>query len=618
MSHPLRSRVLRLPQEPGVYLWKDKKGKIIYVGKAKNLKSRVSSYITESAKHNFRIQQLVKAIADFEVIITSNELEALLTERTMIRHHSPEFNIRLRDDKEYPHVRVDFREDWPRIEKVRKRKDDGATYVGPFGNAGHLWTLLKGIGRVFPLIRCSRHEFRHAKRPCTYYHMKMCLAPCVKDIDKKEYVGMLKDALQVLQGRTSELSDNLNEKMKTAAAAQHYELAAQYRDQINALATIMAPQSVITTDLQDADLIGMAMNPRYTALHVLQVRGGTVLGSDSFRFATGDESDEELLGTFLMQYYDDRFMPPRIFVPRALKEPSLLESALTNAEDDHPPKIHFPQRGVARELVDMADKNALYQLEEENKQSEFHSQSVSVLQDRLKLTVRPERMECIDISNLQGTAVVASVVCFLGGAAAKDQYRIYHIKDLPEGTQDDFASIYEVVGRRLRGGVEDNCLPDLLVIDGGKGQLGAALKAQAEVPEAAAVSIISLAKSRVKKQGQAHRGPDRSYERVFTHPEQPPHPLSVGSPEFRLLTSIRDEAHRFAITHHRKKRDKSSLTSELDSIPGVGPVLRTRLLREFSGLTGLKQASVDQIKSIKGVSETLAIAIHTHLNRDEA
>ncbi len=616
MSHPLRDKVRNFPEAPGVYLMKDKKGKIVYVGKAKNLRSRVSHYVADAALQQFRIGDLVRAIADIDIIITNTELEALLTERTMIRHHSPKFNVLLRDDKEYPHVRVDFREDWPRLEKVRRRKDDGAQYIGPFGNAGHLNSMLKGIGRVFPLIRCSRHEFRNAKRPCTYYHMKMCLAPCTLPVDRDVYLNMLQDALRILEGRSQDLHKVLRTRMQEASDKQQYELAAQYRDQLQALEILLSPQAVVTTDIGDADVIGLAKSQEIVALQVLMVREGKVIGSDSFRFAATETDDDELLTTFLMQYYDERYLPETIYVPRPFASAELVAQALGSLADGRPPRVHFPQRGTAHELVDMADQNALFHLQEELRNSERQSQSLAILQERLHLSRRPERMECIDVSNLQGTAIVASAVCFVGGRPARDLYRIYSIQDLPDGMQDDFASIREVVRRRLQRGLRENDLPDLLVIDGGKGQLAAALEAQSQFPDTENLPIVSLAKSRAVADVGDHDVVEHSDERVFINLQSEPLPLVVGSPEYRLLTSIRDEAHRFAISHHRRKRAKNAMTSALDDIRGVGPVLRTRLLQEFGGVTGLRQATLDQLQKIPGVSDKLAVSIFAALQRD--
>lgn len=634
-----------LPQDPGVYLMKDGRGGIIYVGKAKSLKSRVGSYFIN--KHdNVKTAALVAEVSDFDVILVKTEVEALLLERTLIKHHQPRFNILLRDDKEYPFIRVDFRAEWPRLEKVRKRKDDGATYVGPFGNPGFLRTLLEATYRIFPLIRCSAHEFANAKRPCNYYHMKMCLGPCTLPVDRAVYIAMIQDALAFLRGQNKDLAKQLKQRMQDASANELFELAGSYRDQLLAFEAVSAKQTVVGIDADEADVIGFVTDETHAALNVVMVRDHKILGADSFLARLGALDKLETLEQLLLQYYDQHPLPREILLPHLDEAAlSLFIQNLCQAQNLSPagttpptaqtpqqqpvPSIRttFPQRGPKRELLELAEKNAAHSLSENSLSAERERVMLTVLQERLGLPTLPHRMECIDISNIQGTAIVASNVCFIGGKPAKEFYRHYKIADFrPEGP-DDFGSIREVVERRFERARRDHDAPDLLIIDGGKGQLSAALDAAHKFPDLI-FPIVSLAKSRLQEWGPQNprfdgrsldtNAPERSFERVFIQDKNgaiadTAIPLAPGTAEYRLLTQIRDEAHRFAITHHRKRRSKLLQGSILEEISGVGKTLRQRLLVEFGGIEGLKQASLEQLQKVKGLRGDAAVALYSKL-----
>lgn len=614
----LRDKIAGLPVTPGVYLMKDVRGTIIYVGKAKALKSRVSSYF-QKQQFSMKTTALVREITDFEVILTQTEVEALLLERTLIKHHKPRFNILLRDDKEYPFLRIDFNEPWPRIEKVRRRREDGAQYLGPFGSAGNLRIMLAATYRIFPLIRCTRHEFATVSRPCNYYHMKLCLGPCKLPVDREMYVATVRDAVAFLGGRNRELVRQLKEKMLAASDNENYELAASYRDQLKAFEKITEKQSVVVGEDVEADAIGFAANEQNASFHVVTVRDGKVTGSDSFTMEAGAHGWSEAITEFLLQYYDGRTPPPEVLLPAAIDDPSDLEAVLQS-------KLAFPQRGVRKQLIEIALKNAQFNLGEAVNEGDRRATELEILKDKLGLPVLPRRMECIDISNFHETAIVASNVCFIGGKPAKDQYRHYTIETVT-GAPDDFGSMREAVSRRLERARRDGDTPDLLVIDGGRGQLQAALDAAGAYPDVK-LTIISLAKSRIEKVKTIGRAidtgaPKRSFERVFLDPAQEPVPLAPGSPEYRLMTRLRDEAHRFAITHHRKRRSQALQGSTLESIPGIGTKMRQRLLAEFGGLEGLRRATLEQLQKVKGLRKDAAVALHAALKesdsgRDEA
>jgi excinuclease ABC subunit C len=622
MNPIIKEKLTRLPREPGAYLMKDAKGAILYVGKAKSLKSRVSSYFGDASRLAWKTRALMREVYDFDVMITKTPVEALLLERTLIKHHQPRFNILLRDDKEYPFLRIDFAEAWPRIEKVRRRKEDGAVYLGPFGSAGQLKILLDATYRIFPLIRCSRHEFDAAKRPCNYYHMRMCLAPCTKDVSKAEYVEMVRHAVDFLRGRNKQLVRALKDRMTAAAEGENYELAALLRDQLNAFEQVTEKQAVVVEGTLDADVVGyVTTDTTRAAFSVMMVRDGYLVSNDAFVVESPVAEGGDALTEFLIQFYDGRSLPPEIFLPLSFDGEDELRLALLAGHPDAARlTLKSPERGVRHDLVEMANKNAAYRLEELTRLGERRRAELEVVRDKLKLARIPQRMECIDISNTQGVGIVASNVCFVGGKPAKEHYRHYRIQDV-SGAPDDYASIREVVRRRLERARRDGDLPDLLVIDGGKGQLSAAMDARTEFPDLA-FDLVSLAKSRVDKRTDsrsfiARGAAERSFERVFFPHEELPLPLAPGTPEYRMMTQIRDEAHRFAITHHRKLRGKISHGSALTDIPGIGPALRKKLIETFGGLDGLRRARLDQLKSVKGLRESAAVALHAYLRADE-
>ncbi len=609
LTSKLREKLRNAPLDPGCYLMKDSKGRVIYTGKAKSLRKRLLQYFKPLDLLDHKTKILSESIYDFEVIITTTEVEALLLERTLIKHHKPQFNILLRDDKEYPLIRCDFNEDWPRLEKVRRRLDDSATYVGPFAGPGQLNLLMDAVFKIFPLIRCSRHEFKTARKPCHYFHMKMCLAPCTKPVDRTIYQQMIEDTLSFLRGEKTNLITTIKKRMEDAAEREEFELAAIYRDQVQAFALVTEKQSVVTSDVKDADVIGMAHTETKISFHVLTVRDYHVIASDNFLTLSRTHSPHEAIMEFTLLYYDGRSLPPEILLPHDLggDETDLVRLALLESHPDRNSlDIKKPLRGERADLVGMANRNAEHQLTDGYLDQTTASQELELVRDILKLHHVPNRAECIDISNTQGSAIVASLVCFIGGKPAKDQYRSYAIKTVTEGP-DDFKSIAEVVERRLERGVREGDLPDLLIIDGGKGQLNAALDVTSKF-HGLRLDVISLAKSRLKKQGKHEK---RTFERVFRPDSESPIPLAPGTPAYRFMTQIRDEAHRFAITHHRKKRLKLSMASDLETIPGIGTILRRRLLETFGSLDGIAKATLPELKKVKGVTDRTAILIYS-------
>ena len=612
--HPLvKEKLKNLPGSAGVYLMKDHAGVIIYVGKARNLRNRVSSYFFGEADH-VKTRALVSDVADFELMLTRTEVEALLLERTLIRHHQPRYNINLRDDKEYPFVRIDFNMEWPRIEKVRRRKEDGATYVGPFGNAGLLNVMLRNVFRIFPLVRCTPHEFKNAKRPCTYYHMNLCLGPCTLPVEREQYVEHLQHALAVLQGKNRDLAQRLNQRMQEAAEAEQYERAGNFRDQLIAIKAINERQSAVVKDIEDGDAIALVHEDDRFAIHVVTVRGRLIIGGENFLVRSAVATDEEALGSFLLQYYDSRECPAHLVLPFAVPDIDGILQVATKAYGVQP-RAYVAEKGESRSLVHLAKKNAAHHMEQAKLTSRRGLTELEMVRDLLRLPDLPQRIECIDISNLGETAIVASNVCFIGGKPAKDQYRHYNIETT--GGQDDFGAIREVVRRRIERGLREDDWPQLLVIDGGKGQLSAALQAAAAFPNLA-LPIVALAKSRIIEASDTlARETVRSEERVFIPDQDVPIPLPEGSPPYRVLTRLRDEAHRFAINFHREKRTKVLQGSLLDRVNGIGPVLKKRLLERFEGLQGLRLASLEQLLTVKGMRENVAVELISRLKESE-
>lgn len=608
---PLSERLAQLPHDSGVYLMKDRRGAIIYVGKAKNLKNRVSSYFQSGSQHTFKTRALVGEIADFDLMLTQSEVEALLLERTLIRHHQPRYNILLRDDKEYPFLRICFEDPWPRIQKVRRRKEDGAHYIGPFSSASRLNMLLKQVYRIFPLIRCSVHEFKTATRPCNYYHMKMCLGPCTLPVDRDLYVGLVRDAVSLLEGNVSELKQQLELKMQAAARAERYETAAQIRDQMRSIDLLTQQQVAILSTTVDADIIGSIARDHYRAFHVSNVRNRTLLGGDHYIVERSAGTDQEELASFILQYYARRPIPRRIIVRSNQDLGADLASVISQAED-FVTTIESARPGEETDLLEIAERNAEHQMEVQQGMRTQQQVALQMLRETLSLPRWPERIECIDISNLQGMAIVASDVCFMNGKPAKDLYRRYEIKTV-SGAPDDFASMREVVERRLHRAIHDDDLPDLLIIDGGRPQVEAVKAIISNFPQLD-LPFVGIAKSRLEKGPRDDsRAIGASKERLVLPDQDDPIELDEGTALFRLVTRIRDEAHRFAITYHRKKRSKIAHKSLLDDIPGIGPTLKKRLLQEFGSVEGIRNASLDRLQMVKGMNEKTALNLYSSL-----
>jgi excinuclease ABC subunit C len=597
------------PAAPGVYLMKDGTGLILYVGKARDLRKRVRSYFASGRDSRYQIQFLMARVEAIDFIVTDTEKEALILENSLIKEHRPRYNLDLRDDKTYFSLRLDPREEFPRLSIIRKVPRDGARYFGPYASAAAAREVLKQLHKLFPLRHYPLATCRQRRRPCLYYQLRQCSAPCHGLISREEYAALVDGACLFLAGQNREVVRLYRERMAAAAVAEHFEEAARYRDLIRAVEVTVERQKVVSSG-GDSDVLGLYREGDHLHLALLFFRAGTLLDRRTFDLAWELE-DEEGVASFLNDYYSrEVIIPDEILLPLPCEAANALAELLTERRG-RKVTIHTPRRGTKLELVRLAGKNAESAARERQKAGEDREALLGELQERLHLSRLPQRIECYDISNFQGQTAVGSRVSFLGGGPDKDHYRRYRIRTV--GQADDFAMLKEVFSRRFREEQADDPYPDLIVVDGGLGQLHAMTAALAELG-VTGIDLAGLAKSRVER-NMASSQVTRSEERVFLPGRKNAVVLRQNSAPLLLLARIRDEAHRFAITYHQKLRGRKALASALDTIPGVGPARRKELLREFGSLDRLKQATVEEIAAVKGIGTGLAAEIAQQLER---
>lgn len=612
MESVLDAKLTLLPTGPGVYLFKDKEGEVIYVGKAKNLRARVRQY-ARGGDGRVQITFLLSQLADVEVLLTSSEKEALLLENTLIKQYWPRYNIRLKDDKSYWHVKVTAQDAWPRLFLTRHVVKDGGKYLGPFHSSAAVQETLEIIRKVFPLRTCSDTVFRNRTRPCLEYQIKRCLGPCTLPIDPADYQRQLKGALLLLEGKNSELVDQLTTRMQEAAETLRFEEAARVRDQIRAITQTGEKQQVATPLGNDQDVVGLYREGGFVEIQVLLVRGGKLVGNIGYSFDDNEFPDEEVLSELLTQFYQgERFIPDEILLPVVLEDAAAREELLSERKNKKVALLH-PQRGDKVRLVDMAHDNARQSFIEKRRGAEQKEKTLDHLRRALYLRNAPKRIECFDISNIQGNLAVGSMVVFDEGEPDKNRYRRFRIKTV-EGA-DDFGMMYEVLTRRYRRALEENALPDLLMVDGGKGQLGVAVEVFREL-NITEVDLIGLAKMRTERDPFAEEV-EHSSERVFLPGRKNPVILRPNSTALFLLQRVRDEAHRFAITYHRQLRAKERLSSPLDAIPGVGPTRRKALLRHFGSFKRVQAATIEELTLVPGITPTVAQAIQQQFHHHD-
>ncbi len=597
----IEDRLSRIPAEPGVYLLRDKAHKVIYVGKAKSLKSRVRMYF-RGGDERMQVPFLVSRVADVETLVTRNEKEALILENNLIKQYKPRYNIRLKDDKSYVSVKVTVEEDWPRVFVTRKILRDKSRYFGPFHSAWAVRDSLDAIRKVFPLRTCSDTVFRNRSRPCLEYQIKRCPGPCCLPVDRDEYRRALKNVMLFLEGKNEELVRDLRARMEAASDALRFEDAARLRDQIRALEKTSEPQEMVSHFGIDQDVFGLYREGGFIEVQVLTIRRGKLTGSQAYGLDDREFPDEDVLGEVLGQYYSGgRFIPDEVLVPVVLDDAEVRASYLSELKGKSV-AVFRPQRGDKVRLCEMAAENARQSFVARRNTEDQRSKMVEELQRRLALRSAPKRIECFDISNFQGRQIVGSMVVFDEAEPDKSRYRRYRVKSVPG--QDDFASLYEVLRRRYSRALVENDFPDLLVIDGGKGQLGVASAVLAELG-ITELDLVSLAKDRVASDPRSAEI-RHSEERVFLPNRKNPAVLPRNSTALFLLQRVRDEAHRFAITFHRELRSRERFRSLLDDVPGIGPRRRRRLLQYFGSVRRLASASADEIAAVPGIGGDLA------------
>lgn len=632
-SQALKDKLERVPTQPGCYIYRDKNCNVLYVGKAINLRSRVRSYFRESTRHGTRIARMVSLIDDMEWIVVDTELEALVLECNLIKEHRPPYNVRLRDDKSYPFIMIS-KEPFPRVMFVRRPRKDGAKYFGPYTSAMAVRETLQLLHRTFPLIPCGKSwSGKPDQRPCLYYHLRQCLAPCAGLADREEYEQVLQKVERLLKGKEDEIIDEIRSEMDRYAEALDFEQAAVLRDQIRAIESVQERQKVLSSDMEDRDIVAVVKDERGAAVQMLYVRGGKLIGQRQFVLdGSSDSNAGEAVQEFVKQYYMDAVdLPKEILLPVEIEERAIVQQWLRQQRGKSV-TIEVPQGGEKLKLVDLAAQNAEQALEGYRRELEakdaWCQEAMVQLQQSLGLTDLPYRIEGYDISNIMGTAPVGSMVVTEGGTPAKDEYRRFKIRFHPE-SPNDFAMMHEVITRRLRthlnGDAKFRKLPDLIMIDGGKGQLAAALKARDQL--GMVVPMVGLAKkmeliivpTKLREVQLSEQSVDRRGGYVYDESADAGYDFSevelpMNSSGLNLLKRLRDEAHRFALSFHRKIRDSRMTGSTLEEIPGVGPRRRRLLLRTFGSVDAIKKASVEEIAAVPTMTSRLANQIKTYLS----
>ena len=614
----LQTKLDNLPTSPGVYLMKNDQGEIIYVGKAINLRNRVRSYFRELKPDQAKTKALVKHIVDLEYILADNELEALVLECNLIKKYRPKYNINLKDDKTYPYLKI-TNEPYPQVIVTRKVTKDGARYFGPYPSVNELRNSLEMIRKIFPFRSCKQRTFTN-ERPCLNAHIKMCHAPCVGRISKEDYNAMIDEIALFFDGKQDGLTKRLQKEMEEAAENLEFEQAARLRDQLQGIEQIITQQKAVLGGEDDRDVIAMARGLNQCCVQIFFIRGGKIIGRENyFLRGTDGTSRSEVIASFMKQFYlNCQFIPRNILIETELEEQDVLEQWLSDKRESRV-YIKVPKRGQAKELIDLVGRNALDALTKQEQEETYHHQKATnvldTLQKLLQLPNVPRRMECFDISNTQGSENVGSMVVFVDGKAKKDQYRRFKIKTV-DGA-DDYASMREVLTRRFRHGLEEQsrggeCVadaegaehtkfgqfPDLIMMDGGRGQVNIALEVLAEL--GLEIPVCGMVKD------DRHRTRGLYYSNVEV-------PMETDSEVFLLITRMQDEAHRFAITYHRSLRGKRSLASVLDDIPGVGEKRKKNLLKHFGSFAKVKEASVEELMQVEGIHAAVAEEIYHYL-----
>ncbi len=609
-AEELDRKIKAVPASTGVYLMKDEKGNVIYVGKAKNLRSRIRNYF-QGTDTRAMVPFLVSRVRDLDFVVTNTEKEAFLLENTLIKEHRPRYNVIFRDDKTYFSLRLDTRQEFPAFQLVRKMRKDGARYFGPYPSGLAAKETLKYLHQLFPLRTCKDREFKTRSRPCIEYEIRNCVGPCVGLVGKEEYRKFIDDAVLFLEGRETKLLDLLRKRMAEAAESLEFEEAARLRDQIAAVETTVEKQRMVSADFKDQDVFGLYREDDHVQICILRIREGKTLGTKKFPPVRTAAGDAEVLSSLLRQYYDgELFIPAEVVIPVEIEDGDILAEWLSEKRGKKVDLI-VPRRGPRRDLAGIARQNAEDVFKSERSVRMDEESAMALLRDKLHLHKLPRRIECFDISNLGGQLPVGSLVSFVDGKPDKSGYRLFHVRGV-EGA-DDYASMYEVLKRRFEN--REN-LPDLLMVDGGKGQVSMAVAVLREL-KIGNLDVIGLAKGSTPggDEGGLRRRPSmKEQDHVYLAGRKDPVYLIKYPAALFFLQRIRDEAHRFAITHHRRRMEKRDVRSLLDDIPGVGAAKKKALLRQFGDIDSLRRAETEELRKVPGITEKLAEEILRHLN----
>jgi excinuclease ABC subunit C len=588
-----------MPKLPGIYIMKNGKGEMLYIGKAKSLFHRVRSYFSDAADHHPRTRIFVRKVKDIKFLTTKTEQEALILESNFIKKHQPRYNVLLKDDKHYPYIRMTTQETYPRLEVVRRIKKDGATYFGPYTMVREVRDTIRLIYKIFPLRQSNDELDGTAKRrPCLNYQMKRCLAPCAGQVTPEDYARVVNDVILFLKGKNTELAKSLKEKMAEASTHQRYEEAAVFRDKIDAIKTVVDKQKIISTSQVDQDVIACTSDGGWSMVQLLAVRGGKMIAEKIYKMKNlNQEGDSETLASFLKQYYAyELALPSEILLSHAIEDAALIEQWLTEKKGGRV-RLEVPLKGKKRGLIAMAEENARFAMRTELDKEDLATRSLEELQETLSLKNFPRVIEGFDISNISGTHAVGSMVVFENAKSAKEKYRRFKIKTV-EGI-DDYAMITEVMTRRYARLLDENLpLPDLILIDGGKGHLNTGYKVLESLELEGRIDLACIAKGKFRSNTET--------DEVFLVGKKDPTWFKENSPSRFLLQRVRDEAHRFAIDYHRKLRGKGSLSSPLEGIHGIGKKRRLMLLKEFGSLENIKNATMEDLQKLPGVTDKIA------------
>ncbi len=620
ISERIKGILDTLPQKTGCYLMKDAAGNVIYVGKAVNLKNRVRSYFHADSSHDNKTRRLVREIANIEWIVVGSELEALILEMNLIKRHRPKYNIKLKDDKRYPYIKVHWSDPFPKVTVTRQMTEDGSRYFGPYTSAWAVYQTLDVLRRVFPYLTCDREISGQDKRACLYYDIKLCTAPCIGAATRAGYRQMISDLMDFLSGHSEPVMARVQAEMERASEELRFEKAAALRDQLKAMQSIIERQKVVfASDYKDSDVLAMARADGEACVQIFFIRAGKLIGREYFILeGTEDAADTEVMSQFIKQFYTEAAsMPQQVLLPQEIEEARIIGEWMRSRRGGGKVEIRVPREGQPQELVQMAADNAMETLSalRAQWQADTHKQeqALAELQSALNLPAPPNRIECYDVSHTQGVATVGAMVVFTQGVPDKKLYRRFNIDSTSIGAPDDFASMEEMLTRRFRrwrsaneaesgpGSKKDasfSFLPDLIIIDGGKGQLGRVVKVLENAGLADKVPVVGLAKQE---------------EEIFFPHKSDSLKLPRHSQGLYLIQRIRDEAHRFGITAHRSRRTKQGMASALDSIPGVGPARRKSLLKHFGSVDKIRSANVDELTAVPGITQAVADSIKAHL-----